>query len=361
MVGIKFGARQPNTAMVIAVTSRLRKAAKSAVRWDDDALSPYRGRIALQLSILGVVLLLPFTVNHFIAERVLLGLVVGVAQAALIANGLMLRAGRDAPVPFWLMVLSMALAVVGAIFVQGTHGALWAAPTLFIAYFLLRRRVALVLSLVMLAGGTAAALVADGGGFPLAARVFATLSVMLVMINVVLNVVGELQEALQAQAITDPLTGAFNRRHLVTQLATLPEPLPGTDAVNALLAVDVDHFKSINDRHGHATGDAVLRGLVTTLRARLRPSDRLFRTGGEEFVLLLPRIARADAARLAEALRCLVAEATLVPDHPECRVTVSIGVAAQRPGRDVDAWQRATDEALYEAKRRGRNCVVIAG
>jgi diguanylate cyclase (GGDEF)-like protein len=360
MDGIKSGPSQPISETVSSLASRVRKAAMSAVRWDDDALSPYRARIALQLSIVGVALLLPFTVNHFFAGRWMLGAVVGVAQTALMANGLMLRLGRDAPVPFWLMVLAMALAVVGAILVQGTHGALWAAPTLFIAYFLLRRRVALVLSLLMLAGGTAAALLSEGGGPPLAARVFATLSVLLVMINVVLNVVGELQEALQAQAITDPLTGAFNRRHLVKQLGALPEPAPGTDAVNVLLAVDVDHFKSINDRHGHAAGDAVLRGLVATLRARLRPSDRLFRTGGEEFVLLLPRIGRTDASRLAEDLRRRVAEAALVPDHPERGVTVSIGVAAQCPGRDAEAWQHATDEALYEAKRRGRNCVVIA-
>jgi diguanylate cyclase (GGDEF)-like protein len=339
----------------------LRLAFRRVFRWEDDALAAYRGRIAVQLSLLGAVLLLPFTVNHLFSDRVLLGTVIGIAQVVLFVNGLRIRGGHEAPVPFWLMVLTMVLAVIVSITIQGPNGAFWAFPTLFIAYFLLRRRVALLLSLLLLVGASVAALSTAGGGLPLAARVFATLALMLVMINVVLNVLGELQDAMQAQAITDPLTGAFNRRHLVAQLAALPDPPPGTDAVNMLLALDVDHFKTINDRHGHAAGDAVLRGLVATLRARLRPTDRLFRTGGEEFVLLLPRIARADAARLAEELLRLVAEAALVPDHPESGVTVSIGVAAQRPGRDVDAWQRATDEALYEAKRRGRDCVVIAG
>ena len=105
----------------------------------------------------------------------------------------------------------------------------------------------------------------------------------------------------------------------------------------------------------------VLRGLVATLQARLRPSDRLFRTGGEEFVLLLPRITPADALRLAESLRERVAEARLIPQMPELRVNVSIGVAAQRPGRDTAAWHRASDQALYQAKHEGRNRVVMAG
>jgi diguanylate cyclase (GGDEF)-like protein len=123
------------------------------------------------------------------------------------------------------------------------------------------------------------------------------------------------------------------------------------------MALDIDHFKQVNDIHGHAVGDDVLRGLVATLHQRLRPSDRLFRIGGEEFVLLLPRITAADAMRLAEDLRQRVAQAPL---WPEGSVTVSIGVAAQRPGLDTGAWMRVTDEALYEAKRSGRNRVVMA-
>ena len=273
----------------------------------------------------------------------------------MLLNGLALRAGREAPVPFWLMVLAMVIAVTGSIWIQGSQGSLWAYPTLFITYFLVRRRVALLLSLLLVVSATAAAALSVGDA--LALRVVATLTLTLVMINVVLNVVGELQEALVAQAITDPLTGAYNRRHLDTQLAALPAPLPGQDAVNMLMALDIDHFKQVNDIHGHAVGDDVLRGLVATLHQRLRPSDRLFRIGGEEFVLLLPRITAADAMRLAEDLRQRVAQAPLLP---EGSITVSIGVAAQRPGLDTGAWMRVTDEALYEAKRSGRNRVVMA-
>ena len=334
---------------------RLRSALEDLLRPDDDALAAYRGRIALQLSLLAVVLLLPFTINHLVVGRWLLGGLIAATQAVLLLNGLALRAGREAPVPFWLMVLAMVIAVTGSIWIQGSQGSLWAYPTLFITYFLVRRRVALLLSLLLVVSATAAAALSVGDA--LALRVVATLTLTLVMINVVLNVVGELQEALVAQAITDPLTGAYNRRHLDTQLAALPAPLPGQDAVNMLMALDIDHFKLVNDIHGHAVGDDVLRGLVATLHQRLRPSDRLFRIGGEEFVLLLPRITAADAMRLAEDLRQRVAQAPLLP---EGSITVSIGVAAQRPGLDTGAWMRVTDEALYEAKRSGRNRVVMA-
>ncbi len=334
---------------------RLRSALESLRRPDDDALAAYRGRIALQLSLLAVVVLLPFTINHLLLGRWLLGGLTAATQAVLLFNGLALRAGREAPVPFWLMVLGMVLAVTVSISIQGVFGIAWTYPTLFICYFLLRRRVAMVLSLLLVLCATAAA--AYGVGAGMALRVVATLTLTLVMINVVLNVVGELQEALVAQAITDPLTGAYNRRHLDTQLAALPAPLPGQDAVNMLMALDIDHFKKVNDTHGHAVGDEVLRGLVATLHQRLRPSDRLFRIGGEEFVLLLPRITAADAMRLAEDLRQRVAQAPL---WPEGAITVSIGVAAQRPGLDIGAWMRVTDRALYEAKRSGRNRVVMA-
>ncbi len=334
---------------------QIRPALENLLRPDDDALAAYRGRIALQLSLLAVVVLLPFTLNHLLLGRWLLGGLIAATQGLLLLNGLALRAGREAPVPFWVMVLAMVAAVTGSIWIQGSNGSLWAYPTLFITHFLVRRRVALLLSLLLVVSATVAAAVSVGDA--LALRVVATLTLTLVMINVVLNVVGELQEALVAQAITDPLTGAYNRRHLDTQLAALPEPLPGTSAVNMLMALDIDHFKQINDSHGHAVGDEVLRGLVTALNTRLRASDRLFRTGGEEFVLLLPRITPADAHRLAEDLRLRLAQAPLAPVG--C-ITVSIGVAAQRPGRDTAAWLRVTDEALYEAKRSGRNRVVMA-
>jgi len=325
------------------------------LRSGDDALADFRDRIAVHLSLMAAVLLLPFTASHLLAGRWALATMIAVAQLILTVNSLALRVGRAPPVPFGVMSVGLGAAVCGSIGLQGVNGVPWAFPTLFIFFFVLRRAVALPLSLLLLVGASVVAAVAIG--WPMAARVFAALGLTLVMINVVLNVIGELQGALVAQAITDPLTGAFNRRHFDTQLAQLPAPAAGAEAVNVLLALDLDHFKAVNDRHGHAAGDRVLQGAVAVLNARKRPSDRLFRTGGEEFVLLLPRITAADAAKLAEDLRQRIEAAPLLDGQ---RVTVSIGVAAQRAGRDATAWLHAADEALYEAKRSGRNRVVVA-
>jgi len=126
---------------------------------------------------------------------------------------------------------------------------------------------------------------------------------------------------------------------------------------DALLAIDIDNFKRINDEHGHAAADHVLCRLVTAIGARRRSGDLLFRTGGEEFVLLLPRITRVAAQSVAEELRERLAQAELMPGRS---VTVSIGISALAPGQSVDTWTQAADAALYEARRAGRNRVVVA-
>ena len=176
------------------------------------------------------------------------------------------------------------------------------------------------------------------------------------MINVVLNVVGDLQRALVAQTITDPLTGAYNRRHLDSQLDWHVHAAVG-DGEDALLVIDIDHFKRINDTHGHDVGDEVLRKVVTAVSTRKRRSDLLFRMGGEEFVLLLPGATLDQACQMAEELRLRLAQSDLLPGEP---VTVSIGVSALRKGQSADSWIKSADGALYRAKRSGRNRVEPA-
>ena len=326
-----------------------------ALRVDDDALADHRNRIALILSAVSAVMLLPFTVNHFLTGRWLLGGVIMAAQVILMVNAWHLRRGRVVVVPFWLMALGFMAAVCESIHRLGLPGTFWAFPAGLVAYFVLQRRLALLFSLALLVASTL--LVWQVLGAAVAVRFGATLALTLVMINVVLNVVGDLQRALVQQTLTDPLTGAYNRRHLAQQLALLARPGCDVYAVNALLAIDVDHFKQINDRHGHAAGDVVLVALVAALSARKRQSDMLFRTGGEEFVLLLPRTSALDAQQVAEALRERIADTALLPGHP---ITVSIGVGVQQPRYSADAWLDAADRALYQAKHSGRNRVAVA-
>lgn len=164
-------------------------------------------------------------------------------------------------------------------------------------------------------------------------------------------------EIIHRMALTDGLTDLANRKQLDALLA---EEIPrarrhGRDL--SVLLLDIDHFKSINDTHGHLTGDSVLRGLAGIMQRRLRPSDRLGRYGGEEFCVILPETSRQNAAKIGEDLRSLVEAHAFVAEDKNIRVTISVGVGSLEEGMTMDELYRRADEKLYQAKRTGRNKV----
>jgi diguanylate cyclase (GGDEF)-like protein len=168
----------------------------------------------------------------------------------------------------------------------------------------------------------------------------------------------QLQQALGAmarQAVTDPLTGLPNRRALDTALAAQCALASREGRPCAVLMLDLDRFKAINDTHGHAVGDAVLRAFGQRLQAQLRPSDLCARYGGEEFVVLLSGTPFEPAEDVGERLRAAVHDAPLAQG---IAATVSVGTAAHRPGDDPAALLARADAGLYRAKRGGRNRVV---
>ena len=162
----------------------------------------------------------------------------------------------------------------------------------------------------------------------------------------------ELREAhgkAMQEALTDALTGVPNRRHIL-QMAEQALAGPGeTYRPTSLAIMDLDHFKSINDQHGHPCGDAVLRDFCAHCRRHLRPGDELGRLGGEEFLLLMPGTALDAALGQTEELR-----RTLQPHH-DVRYTFSAGIAQADIGESLHDVMRRADEALYRAKGLGRN------
>lgn len=160
---------------------------------------------------------------------------------------------------------------------------------------------------------------------------------------------------LRTLATTDALTGAANRRQYAERSAIEVARAERQKSPLSLLALDLDRFKLINDRHGHQVGDEVLKAFVAAIKEDLRTGDLLARTGGEEFLILLPDTALEAAVHIAERLRAHV-EALRVPtDHGDVVFTVSIGCAAYEG--DLDATERVADERLYRAKALGRNRV----
>ncbi len=173
------------------------------------------------------------------------------------------------------------------------------------------------------------------------------------------------QSGLQA-AVTDPLTGLYNRRYAMPHLAAMAERAQSAGRDFALMVLDIDHFKTINDRFGHAVGDKVLVGVTQRLRDNLRAVDLIARIGGEEFLVAMPDTSIAQARGAAERLRGLVEDAPFMSGEsgPPIKVTLSIGVAmgglsAKGPADVMDIMQRA-DAALYAAKSAGRNMVTMS-
>jgi diguanylate cyclase len=166
-------------------------------------------------------------------------------------------------------------------------------------------------------------------------------------------------QALAELASRDELTGLFNRRHMTDLLAQQRLACQRKGGGFAVALVDLDHFKRINDSHGHAVGDAVLRAFAEQAGAALRGTDIVGRWGGEEFVVLYPGSNAQEAALGADRLRERVAAAVVTtPDGQPLCFTVSIGLTEHRPHESVDAMLERADRAMYHAKSQGRNRVV---
>ncbi|WP_394002964.1 diguanylate cyclase [Luteimonas sp. WGS1318] len=187
----------------------------------------------------------------------------------------------------------------------------------------------------------------------LLAPVFATFAFVLAQLE-------RQQRLLEGLAAADPLTGLDNRRAFFERVTRRLAVSPHDDALAALLMIDVDGFKPVNDRHGHAVGDRVLGVVAGALRAALQGDDIAGRFGGDEFCLLLVDVSPGEAGRRAERLRAAVAAHPVRVDGLQVPVTLSIGIAHARQGRDadLDGLLATADRRLYLAKRAGRDRVI---
>ena len=173
-----------------------------------------------------------------------------------------------------------------------------------------------------------------------------------------------LQEELEQErkrASTDPLTGLANRRAF-TEALTHASQTTGAPGELTLLMADIDHFKRINDTHGHLIGDRVIRFLAQVLQQNTKGKDLAARYGGEEFIVMLTNTGLRGAEVVAEAIRAAVADAKLVRSdnkQPLGQITVSLGVASYHPGEDPLETINRADQALYKSKQSGRNRVAV--
>jgi diguanylate cyclase (GGDEF)-like protein len=168
-------------------------------------------------------------------------------------------------------------------------------------------------------------------------------------------------EEVQHLAVTDSLTGLYNRRYFFPYAENEIERARRYQKRLSIIMMDIDHFKKVNDRFGHMAGDRALKMVAQTCLAELRKVDVMCRFGGEEFLILLPETSKSKAALAARRIRDAVASARILVDDGEIALTVSIGVAELDENHsDLDALIQAADKALYQAKEAGRNQVMLA-
>ncbi len=165
-----------------------------------------------------------------------------------------------------------------------------------------------------------------------------------------------LQEQLREQALRDPLTGLYNRRYLDETIARELGRAARNSQPVGIVMCDLDHFKRVNDEHGHLCGDEVLRVFAELLRQHARSSDIVCRFGGEEFVMCLPDMSAAGAYRRAEEVRAELGSRRIVLGATVVQMTASFGVATfPENGQTMDSLIRAVDAAMYQAKGAGRD------
>jgi len=231
----------------------------------------------------------------------------------------------------------------------GVAGLFWA-YTLILANFLLAPRLLAVACGVLVIG---AELLSGNLPGTLATTAFAASATLVMLYSFIFAKLTDVQRTqLQRLATRDPLTGVANRRSMEIELADALRLHHARGEAAALAVLDLDHFKLVNDHHGHEAGDRVIIEFVELVQDCIRKRDRLFRFGGEEFVLLLPGTDHTGARVALEKIRHAIQAETI---GPGLRVTTSVGAAMLRDDDDWPTWLARADAALYRAKRAGRD------
>ncbi|MEN7343364.1 MAG: GGDEF domain-containing protein [Pseudomonadota bacterium] len=315
----------------------------------------FREFILLMLTGSGIIAVLPFTIIRFMSGEWLLfsldaTLIIGLAGLSVYV--IRTHNHRVASIAVCLLC---QVAIAGTIYIAGIGQLFWIYPAVVIAYYLMRPFEAFVVNLVAISVVTPMIIQA----LPVLSltTVYATLAVTIAFSYAFSYLTDQQRRQVQELAIRDPLTGAGNRRALRERLAEIVDMHQRHPQNVSIMLLDLDHFKRINDDFGHAIGDDTLIGVVALLKQRLRITDRMFRFGGEEFVIVAENATAAFATALAEELRALVAKTPLIDQR---QVTLSIGIAQLHQGETTDDWLKRADLALYHAKDAGRNAVYCA-
>lgn len=315
----------------------------------------FRLSIITLLAISAILGITPFAVMRFVQGNVLAG-IVDLSIILAISSGTLYAwiTGDTARSGFAMAVVACGGAVTVGV-VVGEPGLFWLYPCLVTSFFLTKSRYSIVINLVavlvLMVHGEAFSSVVQMWSFAATAAVVSCCAYVFAHRN------ENQRERLEHLATIDPLTGVKNRRSMDRELDIAVSSASRNGISYALVLLDIDYFKKINDEHGHNVGDDVLLELVALIEQNIRKSDQVFRFGGEEFVLLMPGVDSTGAKAVMHNLQQIMHRFLRCPGG---RVTASFGVALLQAGEKPDDWLARADEALYEAKASGRDRIVYA-
>jgi diguanylate cyclase (GGDEF)-like protein len=310
--------------------------------------------LPLILSAAGALGVLPFAVMRFMNGETAMGLLDVAIVAGFAYLGYFVYRTRHVRLASVLIACIGLSGMLATVYLNGQSQVFWSYPAMMAAFYLLRVREAVVACLTATIA-LVPPLLSQISPFALA-TIIVTLLVTNAFAYAFATISRNQRDRLMALATKDALTGAGNRWALQQKLAEIIAARPRNNLAASLLLIDLDHFKLVNDAYGHAAGDQILVNLTEIINLRIRVTDGLYRIGGEEFVVVVEGQDLQKANHLAEQLRTLVEVNELAPQHP---VTISLGVAELRHGESAEDWLRRADEALYRAKRAGRNAISV--
>lgn len=315
----------------------------------------FRFAVLVLFCTLGLLGVGPFMAYRFLGHQWLVGSLDALIVTALAGTLAYAWRGGDVERASLFIVAATTIGCLAVGRVVGLSGAFWSYPVIVSNFLLVRRGRGLIASGVLIL-----ALVADGNAFDsgLARLMYlASASVACLLAYTFARHADVQREQLETLASRDPLTGVANRRAMERELHIAAEGFRRHRLPVGLLVMDLDHFKRVNDEAGHEAGDGVLVAFARLVQSRCRAGDRLFRYGGEEFVLLLPGTDAAALHTIADGVRRAVAERVNLGGRA---LTVSIGGAVLHAGEDTTQWLARADAAMYAAKKAGRDRVVVA-
>lgn len=310
--------------------------------------------IVVLFGVCATAVLAPFAVYRFLSGAALAG-VLDVSVIVSIASLVMyaLRSDRVELAGRVIVIINCVGVTLSAVLL-GFTGVFWVYVVILSNYFLTRsQRFATISSLLAVA---AVLLFVKTFTTNIQMWSFLMTSLLLALLSGIVAYQYSKQNArLEHLATIDPLTGAYNRRAMETELQLAIESFVRKNTPMALIMMDLDNFKLINDQFGHEKGDQVLASFAELVRRSTRKNDRLFRYGGEEFLMLINNSKHEEAEILAEKIRATVEACPVgIMEH----ITVSLGVASIQRGETLEQWVSRADAAMYKAKQLGKNRVV---